>query len=230
MKGLFRSGLFAGRLFLPGLFGGGGGVAPGPAPPAAAVVDQDTMQAVVAAWNAAGALAALDAADDDTAAAVLALWNAAGDLQPLASVDDDSLRAVELLWGSDVVTLPSLFAGGLQTGRLASPQALPYAQLACRLERRELSGTAGAWHDYRRLSVTVRGLEQQVVDGCSAVMALLNLQTTLTYPSGARFIRWWPDGEVKLQEVQGSPEETTYQGQPIWQGEIEAIVWSVRTR
>jgi hypothetical protein len=123
------------------------------------------------------------------------------------------------------MSLPTLFPKAPETGRLKSPQVLPYAQIDCVLNRREMTGTQGTWNDYRNVTITVRGLKEHVVQGIGEVMAVFNRDTTLIYPSGARFRQWWPDGEAELEQ-----EETTKDGQDLWRGVLKAVVWSVRNK
>lgn len=110
-----------------------------------------------------------------------------------------------------------------KAGRLKSPQRMPYASIACEYLRRQSAGTSGAWHDVRKVTIQIRGLKADVVTAAGAVRAVFNEQTTLVYPSGARFLRWWPQEDVKLYE-----DPATKDGQDIWVAELEAEVWSVR--
>lgn len=162
--------------------------------------------------------------DEDTLEAIHALWLAAGDVTPLEVIDEDTLEAVRLLWEDDAVQLPALFTQGPMTGRLKTPQAMPYAQIACEPDHRDLAGTLGAWHDWRKVTITIYGVKADVVAAGRAVLAVFNNRTVLTYPSGARFIRWLPEGELKLVQ-----DPDTKSGLDVWQGIISARVWSVRT-
>jgi len=61
------------------------------------------------------------------------------------------------------------------------------------------------------------------------VLSVFNLKlgtpnnATLTFPSGARFVRWWPqnDGEI-------AKDPTAKAGQDIWVANLKGQVWSVR--
>lgn len=138
------------------------------------------------------------------------------------SIDDDTLAAVRQRW-QDEGNLPSLFDKPPESGRLHAPQTSPYAQLASELMRRVSAGTGGAWHDYRRVTVTLRGVKADVIAGVAAVKAVFNRDVTLTYPSGARFKRWWPADSDRLGQ-----EDEPKEGQDVWQAIIEAEVWSIR--
>lgn len=139
-------------------------------------------------------------------------------------VDNDVLEAVRKLWQEgDQATLPALFNEPPKTGRLKSPQTMPYARLDCNPERRESAGTGGKWHDFRRVEIFVYGVKADVVRALGAIGEIFNQQCTLTFPSGARFIRWWPEPGGDL-----SQDEDTKDGQDVWKGVANGIVWSVR--
>lgn len=121
------------------------------------------------------------------------------------------------------MSLPALFGDLPQSGRLHGPQPSPYAQIESELLRRESVGTDGFWHDTRRITITIRGLKAEVLEALRNVLAVFNRDTVLTYPSGARFVRWWPVGGPKLTQ-----ETTTKDGQDVWAGSVEAEVWSIR--
>jgi hypothetical protein len=121
-------------------------------------------------------------------------------------------------------SLPALCDEPPQSGRLKSPQAMPYAHIACELLRREATGTRRTWHDVRKVTITVRGLKADVVRALATIQTVFNTETVLAYPSGSRFLRWWPTGSPKLVQ-----DEATKDGQDVWQGILEAEVWSVRT-
>lgn len=163
--------------------------------------------------------------DWDTLAAVRALILAATAVEPVAVVDYDTLAAVRSLVMA-TVNLAAMFSLGPQAGELKSPQALPYLQIACKLESRMLAGAVRGWLDKRRVTLTVRGTEDQVVAGLGALKAIFNRRTVLTYPSGDIFIQWWPDGDAKLGPAQG--DAARKDGLDIWEGSMEAIVVSQR--
>jgi hypothetical protein len=168
--------------------------------------------------------------DDDTLRAVKALWLVeVVSVADAACIDDDTLRAVKALWGEEALLLPALFTEPIRAGRLKStPDRLldmPYAQASSELLNREKSGTSGHWHDHRKVTIRVWGLKDDVVEAIAILTGIFNVDTTLTYPSGARFIRWWPDGDAKFYQ-----DETTRDGQDVWVGEIAGNVWSVRSQ
>lgn len=147
-------------------------------------------------------------------------------------IDDDTCAAVLAAWQADA-TLPGLFARPPGRERLKAGQqgSLPpgspalYARLECRHLRSASAGTAGAWHDHRKVTLTAYGVESAVNAAVQAMLNAFNSRTVLVYPSGARFIRWWPTtgGELKI-------DEKARQGQDVWQGVVEADVWSVRIK
>src|SRR5258708_21905589 len=106
--------------------------------------------------------------------------------------------------------LPTLIAqGSLKTGRLKSPQKLPYVRVYSELDRRELVGVQGPWFDWRKVTFIAWALKQDIVNVAGAILAVYNRNLgapgvdangnpfqTLTYPSGARFMSWQPVGEV----------------------------------
>lgn len=138
-------------------------------------------------------------------------------------IDNDTLEAVREAWLANA-GLPALFNEPPQAGILRSPQSLPYAHLQSTLSRRHLIGTGGSFDDYRRVTITVRGLKHQVVAALGQVNSHFNLSTVLAYPSGARFLRWWPDGDSRLEQDREAKD-----GRDIWTGTVEAEVWSVRS-
>ena len=187
-------------------------VVPAPAPlptPGGIAIDNDTLQAIKAAF-----LAALVTVGD------------------AVSIDDDTLRAVKKAYLADPVLpvlLSQLFIEPIRAGRLKSTPdkllKLPYAQATSELKGREATGTAGTWHDHRKVTIKVWGLKDDTVQAIAILTGIFNLQTVLTYPSGAKFIRWWPDGDAKLYQ-----DPATKDGSDIWIGEISADVWSVRSQ
>lgn len=117
---------------------------------------------------------------------------------------------------TDIIPVP-------ETGRLKSPQKMPYAQLRCEFESHTLAGTQGGWLDVRKVTIEVRGLKPDVVTACAAIRQAFNRKITLAYPSGAKFISFMPDGDAKLNE-----DPATKDGQDVWLGIIEANVFSAR--
>ncbi len=77
--------------------------------------------------------------------------------------------------------------------------------------------------DVRRVIIEVRGLKPDVVNAVAAIRRAFNRNITLTYPSGAKFISFMPDGDAKLTE-----DSSTKDGQDVWLGTIEAKVFSER--
>jgi len=131
------------------------------------------------------------------------------------------MAAVRALW----LATPALMMllGEPHAGRLKSGQTSIYAHLKCELDRRELFGTGLAWSDRRRVTLSIVGTEDEVRTALGAVHEVFNLRTTLTYPSGSRFLSWWPEFSDRLFQ-----DETTRRGEDIWVGECVGIVWSVR--
>jgi hypothetical protein len=137
-------------------------------------------------------------------------------------VDHDTMSAVRLLWQTDAAALPLIVDRPIQSGRLKSGQASTYAVVTSEIDHRDSAGTGGAWHDYRKVTIKVYGVKADVVKAVSAVQKLFNLRTVLTYPSGASFRRWWPQG-TRLAE-----DPATRAGQDVWTCTIEALAWSMR--
>ncbi len=138
-------------------------------------------------------------------------------------MDDDTFAACLAKWDEDHAALPVLLKTPPRIGRLKSPQTMPYAQLDCNLDHRESAGTGGAWHDFRKVNIIIRGTRADVAAVLVAAGALFSQDTVLVYPSGARFIRWWPDIDDDM-----SQEETTKEGIDVWKGSITGTVWSIR--
>lgn len=211
-------------LLLPGV---GMGASGGGVPPPPVIVIPPPPPAPEPALPLPGGLSI----DNDTLAAVKALWTTAptASVADAAAIDDDTLRAVRLIWMADPILLPVLFTEPIRAGRLKSTPdrvlKMPYAQATSELLRRESAGTGGAWHDHRKVTIKVWGLKDDVVSAIAVLTGIFNLFTTLVYPSGARFIRWWPDGDAKLYQ-----DEATKDGQDVWVGEIVGDVWSIRSQ
>ncbi len=135
--------------------------------------------------------------DDDTLAAVVARWK-----------DDPQLRSI----------IPEPHAG-----RLKSPQPTLYCQVESKLDRRECASTGGAWNDYRLVTLTIVGIKAAVVEALARAEAVFSQEVTLTYPSGDRFVQWWP-----LEEGGLSEDPDRKEGQDQWRGTVQGRVWSVR--
>jgi hypothetical protein len=150
-------------------------------------------------------------------------------------IDDDTLQAVEAAWATSQA-LAKLFPRAPQSGRLkstkATPQKLPYAQLACEsVPGKLVKYTRAVRKDVRLVTITIYGLKADVVAGLFAALDVFNSDmgrpgtgpAPLVYPSGANFIKWWPLNEGDLE-----PDPTTLQGQDVWRGIIRAEVTSSR--
>lgn len=154
-------------------------------------------------------------------------------------IDDDTEQAILALWRQT----PALVALCPQpaTGRLKSttPGADVQAagvtvQVDCQFDSRQLAfadpkGSA-PWNDNRKATITIRGVRADVTKAAAAVLDVFGRklgapgQPALTYPSGARFIRWWPTNQAAIEE-----DKDTKAGKDVWKATIEAKVWSVRT-
>lgn len=142
-------------------------------------------------------------------------------------INDDVQAALVARWDAteDLVAV----AGTLKAGRLPSPQPAVYAHVLVEKGRDNERMTGGIYHDYRNVTLTVRGKKASVVSAMAIALGVFNNrlgvagQATLTMPSGARFIRFRPlnDGDKRLEETQKDGEE-------IWAGSIRAEIWSVR--
>ena len=71
----------------------------------------------------------------------------------------------------------------------------------------------------------VRGRKADVVVALRAVSAAFGLATVLAFPSGARFMRWWP-APGGSNQLRLDPDKKG--GEDVWIGEVTAGVWSVR--
>lgn len=150
------------------------------------------------------------------------------------AVDDDTLQAVLKLWAADTSALPGLFAHPPRAGRLKStrgePATLPYAQIECEaLPGKTVRYVKAIRKDCRKVTITMRGTRTQAVAALAAALALFNARLgaeggrSLEYPSGARFIKWWPTNDGALKQ-----EDEVREGQDVWAAVIEAEVYSVR--
>jgi len=145
-------------------------------------------------------------------------------------IDDDTLAAVATLWGQSsalAAILPAPHFGRLRSLQ-GTPLALPYAQAESALARREPSGTGGAFHDYRKVTITIRGDYSQASQALAAAQAVFNRDTLLGYSTTditglPRFMRWWPTGGGHLEE-----DAAVHGGKDVWKAVLEAEVWSVR--
>ena len=156
-------------------------------------------------------------------------------------IDSDTLAAVVTLWTTDA-TLPGLFKEPIRSGRIKAPQAtggvygdreFPYAQATCELDRRELSGTGGAWFDYRKVTLRAWGKKDQASAALAAMLARFNLglpstadaagRATIVFPSGERFIQFWPlDGGTIAED------KDVKAGFDVWVATVTGRVWSIR--
>jgi hypothetical protein len=155
-------------------------------------------------------------------------------------IDDDTEQAVLNLWQQDAAGLMGLFKQLPRTGRLKSTapgadiQATgPYATVDSQLARREIIAADArgqfGWNDYRNVTITVYGVRADVVKAAQLFSSLFNrligtpLGRPFTLPSGARFVRWWPQGDVAIEEDKDSKA-----GKDVWKAIAKAEVWSVR--
>lgn len=155
---------------------------------------------------------------------------------PLDVVDNDTLEAMALLWKTDTAALPALFkeqpGGGLVKSPRARPTELPYGTLACEATGKFQRYPSGTRKDVRKVTISMWGTKEQMVLALRAALGIFNSRMGapgtpgLTYPSGARFIKWWPldDGSL-AQEADGK----TKGGQDVWRAQITAEVTSVRS-
>lgn len=145
------------------------------------------------------------------------------------AIDDDTAVAVVNLWNSDKM-LAGMTAFAPQRGRLKS-QEPPYAALDVKVERREIaaSGNPPVWFDFRRVELTVRGLEGDVrkivgaARGDGVKTGVFVHGTELVLPSGAQCMALIPDKDATVEE-----ETTNVGGKEIWKGTISFLVQSTR--
>jgi hypothetical protein len=147
-------------------------------------------------------------------------------------IDDDTERAVQTVWATNS-TLPTLATGRLkslipgQDVQAGKPQAV----LTCQLEARTALAFDAVWLDKRRVTLTVRGVRADVVTALAAVRDLFNSRTgtpagtPFALPSGAPFLLWEPRRDTMLEE-----DEATKAGKDVWQGIVEALVWTQRAQ
>ncbi len=138
------------------------------------------------------------------------------------AIDDDTLAAIRSQW-NDAPTLAGLLTDPPQAGRLVSPQTGAYCQIASVLKSRQLTGTAGFYHDRRTVTISVRGRKADVVAAQQALGDVFNRNTVLVYPSGARPFWYMPLPGDSLKE-----DPARKSGEDVWLGELVADVWSIR--
>lgn len=141
-------------------------------------------------------------------------------------VDIDTLAAIRARWLAEA-DLPHLDRPP-EAGRLKSPQQTPgpYAQLTSTLERREQVNTKGAWWDWRRVEIILRGGDlARVEEAGVAVQAVFRSGVVLHFPSGALLMRWAQDRSNTLE--QEKPGDTQA-GQDVFKLTIGALVWTTR--
>lgn len=143
-----------------------------------------------------------------------------------SEVDNDTLAAVRAAWRQDTSELPTLVQDPPTAGRLKGNRPdYPYAAIDCQqgpVPNERMTG--GIRHDFRQVTITIWGSKAQVAAAMNALLDRFNVYTTLHYPSGSRFIQWWPLSDGDLVE-----DTDTALGLDIWKGTLKAKVWSVRT-
>lgn len=142
-------------------------------------------------------------------------------------IDDDTAAAIRTLWQSDLAKLPALVKTAPQYGRLKAPQAMPYVQLSCESANSSkpdmVNNVTGAISDRRKATIKIWAIKADAVQAIKYAGNLFNRDTVLVYPSGARFMRWWPTTMGKLEQ-----DDTVKSAQDVWIASIEAEVWSIR--
>lgn len=136
-------------------------------------------------------------------------------------IDNDTLEAIRLLWQTNPA-LPTILVEPVQAGKAKAPQGETYAITTSERSRDREWKTAHVFYDYRNVKLTVYGTKPNVTKAVIAALTTFNRDTILVYPSGARFQAWVPLDE-KLIEA-----DSTRHGQDVWQGIIEAEVWSTQ--
>lgn len=137
-------------------------------------------------------------------------------------ITDDTLQAFGLVWDASAPLVAA--AGHLQAGDVAS-QPDVFAKIECVKGKANERMTGGAYHDYRNVTITIRGTKTDVTAAMALALAVVNRTMTLTMPSGARFIQFWPDGDGEIAKDEGLRRK----GEEIWLGTIKGQVWTVRT-
>jgi hypothetical protein len=157
----------------------------------------------------------------------------------MTDADEDLAQAIVAAWKADKV-LPGLFAE-LPAQKLkkdpAAPRTskkMPYAEFEIKKGKENERLTGGAYHDFRDVTITLVGIKADVQAAKVVVLNVFGLALmptgtpppapTLTMPSGARFVRWWPknDGDIE-------PDPSSKEGQDIWRVVVKGEVWTVRT-
>ena len=157
-----------------------------------------------------------DVVDDDTTAAVIAAWRAdAGGLDALSPPVSGRVKSTQ---------------GGADMQAKGTYTVVECVQGPRPNERFITGPGTQVRNDYRKVTLTVRGVRADVVAAVGLILALFNRtlgapkRPTLTYPSGARFVRWWPLGDGEISE-----DKDTKAGKDVWQGVVSGEVWSIRT-
>ena len=131
------------------------------------------------------------------------------------SADNDCLAAVKARWDADAI-LPALVSAKLQAGRLKSPQTLPYAHVMSEQgprpnEYQIPAVTGGTYVDYRRVTLTARGLKADVDAILDRVVVVFDWKL-FTVPNAA-LLHCMPLGAPMLAE-----DPATKEGSDIWVG------------
>ncbi len=154
-----------------------------------------------------------------------------------SAVDDDTLAAARLLWAA-TPELPALTDRAIAAGALRSPREqplpLPYAHAACEaIPGKATHYVKGQRKDVRKVTLTVWGTYAQCSAALPLMLGVFNLRMGgpeglpgLTYPSGARFLKWWPTDDGSLAQEQGEGAQKA--GQDVWYARVTAEVYSVR--
>ncbi len=153
------------------------------------------------------------------------------------AVDDDTLAAVRLLWAA-TAALPALTDRAIVAGAVRSPREqplpLPYAHAACEnLPGKGMHYVKAIRKDVRKVTLTVWGTYAQCRLALPLMLGTFNLRMGgpeglpgLAYPSGARFIKWWPVDDGSLAQEQGEGAQKA--GEDVWLARVTAEVYSVR--
>lgn len=136
-------------------------------------------------------------------------------------IDDDTQAAVRSLW----LATPELQdgIGELFGGDVPEQLTARYALVECAKGKDNQRMTGGVYYDFRNVTLTVFGPKPVASAALAAVLTVFNRATTLTLPSGARFVRWWPLNDGAL-----SMEKGRRRGEEMWRGVVKGEVWSVR--
>lgn len=155
------------------------------------------------------------------------------------AVDNDVYEAAVALWHSDQSGLPALFAEAPGAGRPKSPRerplSLPYGTMTVIPQPGKTEFYTGTIRkDVRLLKIEAWGSKAQAVAALKAMLAVFNNQLgsgaagqrTMVFPSGARFIKFWPTNSGELKQEEGPAAER--QGVDLWKATVEGEVYSVR--